>query len=313
MFWKTHSYIQIFWFGILSSFWASSILTWVYADIASATCPSQSGSRAITFTTFAAVFRDADEPCSANTAQASGSSFTMSTGIVAQTLYVLDHRSPSMKQKAFIVVFLWHFLWTPLCSWLFTSHAEILQFFPFLVHCCLRIWNLHPSRHRIKFLRSIVMQYRILSFSRDVFFMNQPFSLLTLLFVLWIDGLQWYNWIWSLLQKPWLFFQFVKQRFPQTLWYMILQLPLMSPTFALQSQGCLCIFRHSEQLNKFLSSLWCVRVSVSRLPFLVFLYIEWLLLFLSKRQAICDLDVMSFGFLSISHQTTFSFWRSFVQ
>ena len=54
--------------GLLSSFWASSIFTWVYADIASAACPSQSGSRAITSITFAAVICDADEPCSVNTA-----------------------------------------------------------------------------------------------------------------------------------------------------------------------------------------------------------------------------------------------------
>ena len=53
---------------ILSSFWASSILTWVYADIASAACPSRSGTRAITSITFAAVIRDADEPCSVHTA-----------------------------------------------------------------------------------------------------------------------------------------------------------------------------------------------------------------------------------------------------
>ena len=52
----------------LSSFWASFIFTWVYADIASAACPSQSGSRAITSITFAAVVCDADEPCSVRTA-----------------------------------------------------------------------------------------------------------------------------------------------------------------------------------------------------------------------------------------------------
>ena len=42
-------------FGILSNFRASSIFTWVLADTASAACPAQSGSLAITSITFAAV------------------------------------------------------------------------------------------------------------------------------------------------------------------------------------------------------------------------------------------------------------------
>ena len=51
-----------------SNFGASSIFTWVQADIASAACPSQSGCRAMTSITYAAVICDADEPCSVNTA-----------------------------------------------------------------------------------------------------------------------------------------------------------------------------------------------------------------------------------------------------
>ena len=43
-----------------------------------------------------------------------------------------------------------------------------------------------------------------------------------------------------------------------------------------------------------------VRVSVSRLPILVFLFSALLFQFLSKRQATRDLDVMSFGFVSLS-------------
>ena len=42
--------------------------TWVYADIASDACPSQSGGGAITSITSAAVICDADEPWSVNTA-----------------------------------------------------------------------------------------------------------------------------------------------------------------------------------------------------------------------------------------------------
>ena len=51
-------------FGILGHLGASSNFTWVYADTASAACPSQPGNLAIKSTTFAAVIRVADEPCS---------------------------------------------------------------------------------------------------------------------------------------------------------------------------------------------------------------------------------------------------------
>ena len=47
----------------ISNFWASSIFTWVYADIASAACPSQSGSRAITSMILAAVIWEHDLCC----------------------------------------------------------------------------------------------------------------------------------------------------------------------------------------------------------------------------------------------------------
>ena len=47
---------------------ASSIFLWVYADTASAACPSQSGNLAVTSMTFAAVTWDADEPSSVKTA-----------------------------------------------------------------------------------------------------------------------------------------------------------------------------------------------------------------------------------------------------
>ena len=64
-------------FGILSNMGASSIFTKVYADTASAACPSQSSSLAMTSITLAAVIWGADEPCSVKTALAPESSFTM--------------------------------------------------------------------------------------------------------------------------------------------------------------------------------------------------------------------------------------------
>ena len=74
-------------FGILSSVGESFIFTWVYADIASAACPSQSGILAITSMTFAAVICDADESCSVNTAYAPESSFTISPRGTSRHLY----------------------------------------------------------------------------------------------------------------------------------------------------------------------------------------------------------------------------------
>ena len=46
---------------------ASSILTWVFADTASAACPSHPGSLDTKSMIFAAVICDADGPCSVNT------------------------------------------------------------------------------------------------------------------------------------------------------------------------------------------------------------------------------------------------------
>ena len=53
----------------------------------------------------------------------------------------------------FIVVFLCIFYDLFFCSWLF-SHPmlEFSQVFPFLVYCCLCIWNLHRLRHRNNFV-----------------------------------------------------------------------------------------------------------------------------------------------------------------
>ena len=54
-------------FGIFNKVGASSILTWVYADTASAACPAPPGSLDMISITFAAVICNADEPCSLNT------------------------------------------------------------------------------------------------------------------------------------------------------------------------------------------------------------------------------------------------------
>ena len=51
-------------FGIFNEDGASSILTWVLEDTASAACPAQPGSLDITYITFAAVICEADDPCS---------------------------------------------------------------------------------------------------------------------------------------------------------------------------------------------------------------------------------------------------------
>ena len=60
--------------------------TCVCADTASAACPSQSGSLAMTPIPFAAVVCEADEPCSLNTALAPESSFTVSPRSTTQPL-----------------------------------------------------------------------------------------------------------------------------------------------------------------------------------------------------------------------------------
>ena len=55
-------------FGIFNNVGASSLFTWVQADIASAACPAHPGSLAMTTITFVAVICDADEPCSVHSA-----------------------------------------------------------------------------------------------------------------------------------------------------------------------------------------------------------------------------------------------------
>ena len=139
-------------FRILINLGASSISTWVYADAASAGCPSQSGTLAITSITFAAVIWDADEPCSVKTAKAPESSFTMSPRRTTLPLYFWNFSSNCafLRWQMSINVAKWTFCWSCLClpdmNLLFCSlllsncQAGIVSsFFHFIVHCCFRI------------------------------------------------------------------------------------------------------------------------------------------------------------------------------
>ena len=74
-------------FGNFNNVGASSILTWVLADTASAVCPAHLGSLEIMSMTFAAVICVADEPCSVNTANDFESFFTMSPRRTTLPLY----------------------------------------------------------------------------------------------------------------------------------------------------------------------------------------------------------------------------------
>ena len=69
----------------LNSDGASSILTWVQTDIASAVCPAHPGS--LDIVTFAAVICDADDPCTVNAAYDPESSFTLSPRSTARPFF----------------------------------------------------------------------------------------------------------------------------------------------------------------------------------------------------------------------------------
>ena len=74
-------------FGIFNYVGASSILTWVLADTASAARPAQPSSLEMISMTFAAVICDADDSCSVKTAYGPKSFFTMSLGSTTRPLY----------------------------------------------------------------------------------------------------------------------------------------------------------------------------------------------------------------------------------
>ena len=64
--WKTYPYDWTLRLWNFEQWWC--ILNWVSADTASAACPAQSSSLALTSITFSAVILDADDPCSVKTA-----------------------------------------------------------------------------------------------------------------------------------------------------------------------------------------------------------------------------------------------------
>ena len=74
-------------FRIFNSDGASTILTWVSADTASAACLAHPGSLDMTSITFAAVICAADDPCSENTAYDPESPFTVSPRSTTRPLY----------------------------------------------------------------------------------------------------------------------------------------------------------------------------------------------------------------------------------
>ena len=141
----------------------------------SAACPSQLGNLAITSVIFAAVIWDADEPCSAETAWAPESSFTMSPQEhdSAFVLLIFGSRSAFWRREVhqcskvdFLVVSLCFQDNILFCSWLFTNSVlGLSQPFPFLVHGSLCIWNFHRLWHGNKLVHQIVMCHRSKSFS----------------------------------------------------------------------------------------------------------------------------------------------------
>ena len=54
---------------------------------------------------------------------------------------------------------------------------KILQFFPFLVHCCVCRWNLHGLRHGNKFVNQIIMSQWIVTLSCSMVFVSMWFRI----------------------------------------------------------------------------------------------------------------------------------------
>ena len=128
--WQTYPHIKRhFDSGIMSNFEVSSIFTWMYADTASAACPAQSGSLAMTRITFADVICDAEKPCSLITAQEPESSFTMSPRSTTRPLYFRYFGSNS----AFLR---WHIFPISVAKWtlFFSLHASKIAF-SFVPYC----------------------------------------------------------------------------------------------------------------------------------------------------------------------------------
>ena len=137
--------------------------------------------------TFAAVICDADDPCSVNTAYAPESSFTMSPWSTTLILYFWYWSSNSefLRWQGSINDEKWTFiplfLASSITSFLFLTSVScccwnFLQFFQFLYHCCLCIWNFHCLRHRNELVNKTVMSHRTRSFRSDVILMRFVYS-----------------------------------------------------------------------------------------------------------------------------------------
>ena len=167
-------------FGTFNNVGASFILTWVWADTASAACPAHPGSLALASITVAAVICNAEEPCSVNTAWEPESSFTMSPRSTIRLLYFWCCGSNSeflRWQTSINVEKLTFFL--SICAsrmtsfWLLTlSNCQagiVSSFFHSLATAAFasRISSLEASE---KLVNQIVMGHRIIPFACDVIF-----------------------------------------------------------------------------------------------------------------------------------------------
>ena len=127
---------------LICEFWAVFEHPPLLLGCTSAACPLQSGRRAITSITIAAVSCDADEPCSVNTAWDHESSFTISTRPLYFWCFVSN--SSFFKWQMPISETKWTFasnvLASSIVSFLLLTfvrfHAEIFSIFPFFIHCC---------------------------------------------------------------------------------------------------------------------------------------------------------------------------------
>ena len=170
-------------FGNFNNVGASSILTCVWADTASAACPAHLGSLDIASITFAAVICDSDDPCSVNTAYDPESSFTMSRRSITLHSYFWNCGSNSefLRWQRSIndakCTVLPLFLASAITTFLFLTFVTCLTsifspFFTLFYHSCLCTWNSHCFRHRNKLVHKIEMSYGIRPFCSDVILMR---------------------------------------------------------------------------------------------------------------------------------------------
>ena len=125
--------------GIFNNFGASSILTWVEADTASAACPAHPGNLEMISITSAAVNCDGDDRCSVNTAQEPESSSTTSPRsttrpfcfwcFFSNSAFLRWHSSINDAKCTFTSLFLASSITADLFLTFARFHAEILSSF----------------------------------------------------------------------------------------------------------------------------------------------------------------------------------------